>query len=181
MATRAYTQMLRCSTLVLLPTANPSPKHAILNMKGWRRGLMSSASMRLNMDYLPPWFSAPLEVWGKQQRCSTSDWPPYWRKRESSHILSMHQMAEVPIELLTDSILDQVFEGESLSEISINPWFPTLAWPSLNLNLQHQLYMILCILWHILYYWTCHWFFINSWPYIMYYISYIWWFICMIK
>ena len=40
--------------------------------------------------------------------------------KERAAILSMHQMAEVPIQLFTDSILDQVFEGELLSETSIN-------------------------------------------------------------
>ena len=84
---------------------------------------MSSASMRLNKDHLPPCAIDVQHHWRYGESSNgvlQAIGLPIGRK-EKAAILSMHQMAEVPIELLTDSILDQVFEGESLSEISINP------------------------------------------------------------
>ena len=139
--------MLRCSTLALLPISNPSPKHAILNMKGRKRGHVGSSSMRLNTDHSPLWFSAPPEVWGKQQPCSTRDWPLYWRTREGSHT-PMHQMAEVPTELLNPQSC--VWDGAAIGDFH-QPLTP-FSWPSLSLKseiLTSPMYNL-----RIFYYWS---------------------------
>ena len=81
---------------------------------------MSSASMRLNMDHSPLDFQHHRR-YGESCNFVLQEIGLQIGGEEEAAILTMYQMAEVPINVLTDSILNHVPKRESLSEISINP------------------------------------------------------------